>query len=93
MGARSSILLAKFIRREIELSEIPSSYQKESPQNQEIHAGKSLFYAGVRAYQDGDIGETRRLWSQVNERTESELSLDFEYFLLHHEKKKLAEHG
>lgn len=87
MGTDFSLLLVRLLRREIELSEVRASYRDLAPQVQEDYEWQALFYAGVRAYEDGNVEETRRLWSQAKERTETSVSL--EYYLLEHEKKKL----
>jgi hypothetical protein len=87
MGASFSILLARLLRREIDLPEVRASYQDQPPQVQEDYEWDVLFYAGVRAYEDGDVEGTRRLWRQAKERTVTSVTL--EYYLLEHEKKKL----
>jgi len=88
MGADFSILLARMLRREIDLPEVQASYRDEQPEDRENHEWEALFYAGVRAYEDGAIDETRRLWKQAKERTESWVTL--EYYLLEHERKRLG---
>jgi hypothetical protein len=91
MGADFPILLARMLRREIDLPEVQASYRDEQPEDCEDYEWEALFYAGVRAYEDGDIGETHRLWSQAKERTESWVTL--EYYLLEHERKRLGKGG
>jgi len=87
LGADFSILLARLLRREIDLPEVQVSYRDEQPDSREDFEWEALFYAGVCAYEDGELEETRRLWSQAKERTRSWVTL--EYYLLEHEKKKL----
>jgi len=87
MGSDSSILLARLLRREIDLQEVRASYRDKPPQVQEDCEWEALFYAGVRTYEDGDIEETRRLWRQAKDRTDTSVTL--EYYLLAHERKKL----
>jgi hypothetical protein len=87
MGADYSILLARLLRREIGLDQVRAGYRDKPPHTQDSYEWRALFYAGVRAYEGEDVKETRRLWSQVKERTESWVVL--EYYLLEHEKNKL----
>jgi hypothetical protein len=68
------------------LPEVRASYRDQPPQVQEDYEWEALFYLGVRAYEDGDVEETRRLWRQAKERTDTSVTL--EYYLLEHEKKK-----
>ena len=91
MGAGFSMLLARMLRREIDLPEVQASYRDEQPEHCEDYEWEALFYAGVRAYEEGDTAETRRLWGQAKERTCSWVTL--EYYLLEHEKKKLNKRG
>lgn len=88
MGANYSTLLAKFLRREIDLSQVQASYSAGQPQSQRSYEMVSWFYAGVQAYDDGRVDETRRLWAQVKVRPKQ--TLVYELYLLEHEKKKLA---
>jgi hypothetical protein len=88
MGARFSILLAKFLRREIDLSQVQSSYKAAPPQSQESYEIVSLFYAGVQAYDEGKVDETRRLWAQV--KVKPKQTLVFEHYLLEHQRAKLG---
>jgi len=88
MGAGFSSLLARLLRREIDLAEVQSSYKDQPPQVRTSYEWKSLFYAGVRAHKDGAIEETRRLFGQAKERTAT--SLVFENYLLEHERKMLG---
>ena len=88
MGAGFSILLAKFLRREIDLSQVQAGYGNQPTQAQRSYKLQLLFYAGVRAYGDGDIAETRRLWAQVGDGECN--TLLFEYYLLKHERNKLG---
>jgi len=86
-GGDFSSLLAKFLRREIDLLQVQYGYKDQPPQGQASYEWEALFYAGVRAYEDGDVEETRRLWRQAKGRTETSVVL--EYYLLEHEKRKL----
>jgi hypothetical protein len=88
IGAGFSILLARLLRREIDLPQVRAGYKDSPPHTHDGYEWKALFYAGVRAYEHGHIEETRRLWKKAHERTESWVVL--EYYLLEHEKKKLA---
>jgi hypothetical protein len=88
MGGRFSILLAKFLRREIDLPEVRAGCTKRPAEVQDPDEWKVLFYAGVRAYEDGNPAETRQLWAQAKEPTDTTGSL--EYYLLAHERKKLG---
>ncbi len=85
MGATFPSLLGKLLRREIDLQEIQSTYNKESAHERDWIA---LFYAGVRAYEDKNSEQTRQLWNQAKEPLEA--SLLPEYHLLMHERNKLA---
>lgn len=87
MGADFSIQLARLLRREIDLEAVRAGYRDMPPRTQNSYEWQAVFYAGVRAYEDGDIEETRQLWSQAEQRPESLLVV--EYFLLEHEKMKL----
>lgn len=87
MGADFSVLLAKLLRREIDLPEVCASYRERPPHTQADYEWKALFYGGVRAFEDGHLMDTHQLWAQAQERTESWVAM--EYYLLAHEKKKL----
>jgi hypothetical protein len=87
-GGSFSCLLAKLLRREIDLPQVWSSYNDQPPKMPPSYEWEALFYAGVRAYEDGDIEETRRLWKQAKDRTDTSVVL--EYYLLEHERKKLG---
>jgi hypothetical protein len=87
MGADVSLLLARLLRREIDLEQVREAYRDMPPHTHDSYDWTALFYAGVRAYEDGEIDETRRLWSQAKERTE--LWVVLEYYLLEHERTKL----
>jgi hypothetical protein len=88
MGAGFSILLAKFLRGEIDAEEVRNSFRKEPPQVQESYEWEILFYSGVRAYEQGDIDKTCKLWMQAKKRTVT--SVVFEYYILEHERRKLC---
>jgi len=91
MGAAFSILLARLLRREIDLPQVRADYIDWPAHTHDGFEWEALFYAGVRAYEDGDLTETRRLWSQAKKRTHSWVV--FEYYLLEHEKKELDKRG
>lgn len=91
MGADFSILLAKLLRREIGLVDVQVSINDESPESRDDFEWEALFYAGVRSYEDGDVEETRRLWSQAKVRRHSWVTL--EYYLLKHERENLNKCG
>ena len=83
MGASFSILLAKYLRREIDLSQVQASYSDRPLHSQRHGEIESLFYAGVQAYDEGKVDETRRLWAQVKDKPKQ--TLQFEHYLLEHE--------
>jgi len=89
MGADFSILLAKFLRREIDLSLVQASYSDESPQIAAHGEAKSWFYAGVQTFEDGKLDETRQLWANVKDRPKQ--TLFYEHYLIEHEKKRFTE--
>ncbi len=88
MGATFSSLLAKLLRKEIDLPQIQATILDKPPHARQSYDWRTLFYAGVRAYEEGNPAETRRLWNQAEERTDTCVSL--EYYLLEHERKKLV---
>ena len=88
MGASFSKLIAKYLRREIDLPQVQASFDDAPLQSQKHGKMLSLFYAGVQAYDVGKVDETRRLWRQVKERPKQ--TLVFEHYLLKHEIKKLS---
>jgi hypothetical protein len=90
MGATFPSLLARLLRREIDLQEVQGSYSERPPHVREDYEWQALFYGGVRAYEHGDIDETRRLWALAQDRTGTSVAL--EYYLLEHERKKLETH-
>lgn len=88
MGANFSGLLAKLLRREIDLPEIRATYDNEPAHIRVGHDWKALFYAGVRAYEDGNVEQTRQLWNQAKDPLDA--SLLPEYHLLRYDRNKLA---
>jgi hypothetical protein len=82
--------LARFVRREIDLSEVEAGYSDE-PLLRERRQTQALFYAGVRAFEAGDIQETERLWRQVGAPKNSLVEL--EYYLLVYERERLNKRG
>jgi hypothetical protein len=91
MSGHFQILLAKLLRREITFEELRVAYTDMRPQERDGAERQALFYAGVRAYEEGKVEETRRLWSQVPAYTDRDGEL--EYYLLMHERKKLGKRG
>jgi hypothetical protein len=88
MGGHFELMLAKLLRREITLEQLRTAYTDMRPQDRDGAERKALFYAGVRAYEEGKVEETRRLWSQVPEPINRDGEL--EYHLLLCERKKLG---
>jgi hypothetical protein len=89
MSGHFERLLAKFLRREMTLEQVRAACLDVRPQqDREGAERKALFYAGVRACEDGNVEETRRLWAQAQAPTDREGEL--EYYLLVHEMKKLG---
>ena len=86
MGASFYINLARLLRREVSLDWIQSGFS-DWPESRNHEARLALFYAGVSAYEIGDVGKTRQLWSNVQKPKEAEGEL--EYYLLAHELPKL----
>jgi hypothetical protein len=84
MGATFSTFLARFLRGELDLSEV-----RDSENGYATHERLTLFYAGVRAYEHGDAKETRRFWGQVKPPDQPQVEL--EYYILKHQIKKLPE--
>ena len=89
MGSGFSSRLARLLRKETTLPEIQATYADQPPQIKRSYDWEVLFYAGVRAFEEGDTGETCRLWNQAEERTDTCVCL--EYYLLEHERRKLSE--
>jgi len=88
MSGRFQLQLAKLLRREISLEEVRAAYTDMRSQDRDGAEREVLFYAGVRAYEEGNVEETRRLWSQVPVPLDREGELEF--YLLMHERKKLG---
>lgn len=86
MGADFSSQLARLLRREIDLPEIESAYS-DVPLRRERQETQALFYAGVRAFEEGNQRETARLWQQVKSPENSLVEL--EYYLLVLERGRL----
>lgn len=82
MGAGFSMVLAKFLRKEIDLPEVQAASKTECDER------LALFYAGVRAFEAGDQDATQRLWLQVKAPTYS--SCELEYYILKHELKTFS---
>lgn len=81
MGATFPSLIARLLRKEVELPEVLAAATDEARERM------TLFYGGVRAFEEGDRAMTRRLWAQAKAPTYSQC--EFEHYLLEHEKKKL----
>jgi hypothetical protein len=88
MSGKFQCLLARLLRREISLGDVRAAYTSMRPQDRDGAEREALFYAGVRAYEDGDVEELRRLWEQAPVPTDRDGQL--EYYLLVYERKKLA---
>jgi hypothetical protein len=88
IGSDFPSLLARYLRREIDLLEVKAGYKDQLQNSQDSYELEALFYAGVRAYADGNIDETRQIWSEIKGLNYSSLSL--EHHLLTFEKKKLG---
>lgn len=82
--------LARLVRREIDLPEVEADYSDE-PLLRERRQTQALFYAGVRALEDGNVRETERIWRQVGVPKNSLVEL--EYYLLTYERKRLHKRG
>lgn len=80
-------LLAELLRREITLEDVRAEYAGTRTQDRDDSERKALFYAGVRAYEDGNVEETRRLWGQAPVPTDE---AELEYYLLVHERERLG---
>ena len=80
--------LARLVRREIDLPEVEADYGDGLRERRETQA---LFYAGVRAFEAGDVQETERLWRQVGAPKNSLVEL--EYYLLIYERERLNKRG
>lgn len=78
--------LARLLRGDVEISEVQTR-QSDVALLRERQQTQALFYAGVRAFEDGRVQETERLWRQVKEPENSLVEL--EYYLLKHERDLL----
>jgi hypothetical protein len=86
-GGRFISQLAKLLRHEIDLEDVRVEYAGMSPHDRDNAECQALFYAGVRAHEEGNVEEVRRLWQQVpTPPDEGEL----EYYLLVQEREKLS---
>ena len=90
MGAGYPSQLAKLLRREIDLPEIEAQ-QSDVSLLREREQTQALFYAGVRAFEDGRIDETAHFWRRMGAPENSLVEL--EYYLLVHERKRLPQKG
>jgi len=88
MSGKFESLLAKLLRREISLGDVRGAYPSMQPQWRDDAECQALFYAGVRAFEEGKIEETRLLWSQAPGLIDREGQL--EYYLMMHERTKLC---
>jgi hypothetical protein len=80
-------LLARPLLGQVDLPQVQAAFS-DHPQAREGEEWMALFYAGVRAHQEGDQAATRRLWTQAREQSEPEV--EFECYLLMHEREKLT---
>lgn len=87
MGASFAASLAKLLRREIDLAEVETGYTNV-PLLKERRQSMALFYAGVRAFEEGNTQETMRLWTQVGKPRNSLVEL--EHYLLVAERERLS---
>jgi hypothetical protein len=88
MGSSFPSRLAKLLRHEMDLPQIEGEYMSLRDERQQTQA---LFYAGVRAFEEGNAGETARLWQQMSAPKNSLVEL--EYYLLVHERERLGKRG
>jgi hypothetical protein len=87
MGGEFASNLARLLRRELNLAEMEAEYGREVPLLRERERTIALFYAGVRAFEEGDPQQTRRLWAQVKRPKNPLVELD--YYLLVAERRRL----
>jgi hypothetical protein len=87
MGATGPSKLAKLLRREMDLPQIESEYS-DVTLYREREQTQTLFYAGVRAFEEGNVEETERLWNQL--KTPKNSLIELEYYLLLHERERLS---
>ena len=86
MGAGICASIAKHLRGEAELAKVEAEYN-DVPLFRERQQTMAMFYAGVRAFEEGNTQETLRLWSQVREPKNS--LVEIEYYLLIAERNRL----
>lgn len=79
MGDEFTSQLARLLRKEIDLPQIEVDDDQED-------AIMATFYAGVRAYEEGNKAKTIRLWRKIPKLKEDG---PLEYYLLLHERRKL----
>jgi hypothetical protein len=85
MGARFPSLLARLLRKEVDLPEVQAACDGETDER------LAWFYGGVRAFEAGDRAMARQLWMQAKAPTYSQCEL--EYYLLAHERKRFIKRG
>jgi hypothetical protein len=90
MGAGFPSRLARLLRKEIDLPQIEAEYS-DVPLLREREQTQALFYAGVRAFEEGNLSETERLWRQV--KTPENSFVELENYLLLHERGRLGDQG
>jgi hypothetical protein len=90
MGAGFPSRLARLLRREIGLPEVEADYS-DTPLLRERRQTQALFYAGLRAFEEGNSKETEQLWQQVKPPENSLVEL--EYYLLSYERGRLNKRG
>jgi hypothetical protein len=90
MGATYPALLARLLRREADLSDVEARQSDVALLREREHT-QALFYAGVRAFEDGDVAATAKLWERMG--TPKNSLVELEYYLLTHERGRLSERG
>jgi hypothetical protein len=88
MSGSFQLQLAKLLRKEVGLEDVRAAYTSMRAGDRDGAERQALFYAGVRAYEDGKVEETERLWGQLPMPVDREGELEF--YLLMHERKKLG---
>ena len=87
IGAGIAASIAKHLHGELDLAKVEAEYS-DAPHLRERQKMMVLFYAGVRAFEEGNTQEAHRLWSQVGEPANT--LVEIEYYLLVAERNRLA---
>jgi len=87
MGVGIAASIARHLRGEMDFGKVEAEYSDVSL-FRERQQTMALFYAGVRAYEQGNRKETLRFWSQVSEPKNS--LVEIEYYLLIAERNRLS---